>query len=103
MLAYSSLATHRSKAFNSEVTRKTYFLLRYAKEEGKWADQIKENEVGGACGTHGRGKKRVRGFGGRARRKTPFGRPRCRWEERIKIDLREIGWGGCGVASPGSG
>jgi hypothetical protein len=33
------------------------------------ADQIKENEVGGACGTHGRGEERVEGFGGKARRK----------------------------------
>jgi hypothetical protein len=29
---------------------------------------MKENEVGGACGTHGRGEKRVQGFGGKARR-----------------------------------
>jgi hypothetical protein len=26
--------------------------------------------------------------------KRPLGRPRCRWEDNIKIDLREIGWGG---------
>jgi hypothetical protein len=24
----------------------------------------------------------------------PLGRPRCRWLENIKIDLREIGWDG---------
>jgi hypothetical protein len=29
------------------------------------ADQIKENEVGEACGTHGRGEKCVQGFGGK--------------------------------------
>jgi hypothetical protein len=29
----------------------------------------KENEVGGACGKHGRGEKRVQGFGGKAQRK----------------------------------
>jgi hypothetical protein len=28
---------------------------------------MKDNEVGGACGTHGRGEKRVQGFGGKAR------------------------------------
>jgi hypothetical protein len=28
-----------------------------------------ENEVGRACGTHGRGEKRVQGFSGKARRK----------------------------------
>jgi hypothetical protein len=31
--------------------------------------QVKANEVGGACGTHGRGEKSVQGFGGKARGK----------------------------------
>jgi hypothetical protein len=31
--------------------------------------KVKANEVGGACGTHGKGEKSVQGFGGRARRK----------------------------------
>jgi hypothetical protein len=26
--------------------------------------------------------------------KRPLGRPRCRWEDDIKMDFREIGWGG---------
>jgi hypothetical protein len=26
--------------------------------------------------------------------KIPLGRPRHRWEENIKMDLREIGWSG---------
>jgi hypothetical protein len=26
--------------------------------------------------------------------KIPLGRPRCRWDDNIKINLREIGWGG---------
>jgi hypothetical protein len=26
--------------------------------------------------------------------KRPFGKPRCRRENNIKMDLREIGWGG---------
>jgi hypothetical protein len=25
--------------------------------------------------------------------KRQLGRPRCRWEDNIKMDLREIGWG----------
>jgi hypothetical protein len=34
----------------------------------------------------------------------PLGRPRWKWEEGVKMDVREIGWeGGCGVNSPGSG
>jgi hypothetical protein len=26
--------------------------------------------------------------------KRPLGRPRCRWLDSIKINLRELGWGG---------
>jgi hypothetical protein len=32
-------------------------------------DQVKATDVGGACGTHGRGQKIVQGFGVKARRK----------------------------------
>jgi hypothetical protein len=28
--------------------------------------------------------------------KRPLGRPRCRWEDNIKIDLQEVGCGGMG-------
>jgi hypothetical protein len=49
--------------------------------------------VGRACGTHGRGKKRVQGFGGNARKKRSLERPRRRWEDGIKMGLRGIGWG----------
>jgi hypothetical protein len=31
---------------------------------------------------------------GKPEGKRPLGRPRHRWEYNIKIDLREIGWGG---------
>jgi hypothetical protein len=27
-------------------------------------------------------------------RKRPLVRPRCRWEDKIKMDIRDIGWGG---------
>jgi hypothetical protein len=55
-------------------------------------DQIKENEVGGACGTHWTAEKSVQGFGGKAQRKRPLGRQRRRWEDGIRMDLGEIGW-----------
>jgi hypothetical protein len=45
---------------------------------------MKENDVGGTCGTHVRWEKRVQGFGGRARGKKPLERPRRRWENGIK-------------------
>jgi hypothetical protein len=53
--------------------------------------------VGGACGTHGRGEKSVQGFGGNPEGKRPLGRPRRRWEYRVRTDLREIGLGGGGL------
>jgi hypothetical protein len=31
---------------------------------------------------------------GKPQGKTPLGRHRHRWEDNIKMDLREIGWGG---------
>jgi hypothetical protein len=31
---------------------------------------------------------------GRPEGRRPLGRPRRRWEDNIKIDLREVGWGG---------
>jgi hypothetical protein len=34
--------------------------------------------------------------------KKPLGRPRRRWEDGMRMDLGEIGWG-CGVDSIGSG
>jgi hypothetical protein len=32
---------------------------------------------------------------GKLEGKRPLGRPRCRWEDNIKMDLQEVGWG-CG-------
>jgi hypothetical protein len=31
---------------------------------------------------------------GRPEGRRPLGRPRCRWEDNIKMDLQEVGWGG---------
>jgi hypothetical protein len=39
---------------------------------------------------------------GKPEGRRPLGTPRRRWEDGIKMDLREIGWG-CEVDSPGSG
>jgi hypothetical protein len=50
------------------------------------------NEVVRTCGTHGRGEKIVQGFGGKAQRDHSEN-PRHRWEDGIRMDLREIGLG----------
>jgi hypothetical protein len=47
--------------------------------------------VGGTCGMHGGGVRYLQGFGGRPEGKRPLGRPRRRWEDNIKMDLREMG------------
>jgi hypothetical protein len=33
-------------------------------------------------------------FVGKPEGRRPLGRPRCRWVDNIKMDLREIGWDG---------
>jgi hypothetical protein len=40
---------------------------------------------------------------GKPEGKRPLGRPRRRWEDGIRMDLTEIGLGGCGLDSTGSG
>jgi hypothetical protein len=40
---------------------------------------------------------------GKPEGRRPLGRPRRRWEDNIKMDLREIGFWGCGLDSLGSG
>jgi hypothetical protein len=35
-----------------------------------------------------------RGFVGKPKGTEPLERPRCRWEDNIKTDLQEVGWGG---------
>jgi hypothetical protein len=45
--------------------------------------------VGGTCSTHGEGRGVCRVLVGRPEGKRPLGRPRRRWEDNIKMDLRE--------------
>jgi hypothetical protein len=40
---------------------------------------------------------------GKPEGKRPLGRLRCRWEDNIKMDLQEVGWGWHGLNSSGSG
>jgi hypothetical protein len=46
--------------------------------------------VGGTCGTHGGGRGVYSVLVGKPEGKRPLGRPRHRWEDNIKLDLREI-------------
>jgi hypothetical protein len=47
--------------------------------------------VGGTCDTQGGGERCLQSLVGSPEGKRPLGRPRYRWEDNIKMDLREIG------------
>jgi hypothetical protein len=47
--------------------------------------------MGGACGAHGGGAYSI--LVGKPEGRRPLGRSRRRWEDNIKMDLREIGFG----------
>jgi hypothetical protein len=57
-------------------------------------DQVKEDGMGRACGGHGEGSNTCRILMGKPEGKRLLGRPRRRWQDNIKIDLREVAWGG---------
>ena len=50
--------------------------------------------MGGACGEYGEGSGVHRVLVGKPEGKRPLGRPRRRWDDSIKMDLREVGGDG---------
>jgi hypothetical protein len=59
-------------------------IIRMMKSRMRWAGHVTRM---GRRGTN-------RILVGKPERKRPLGRPRRRWEDDIRMDLREIGWGG---------
>jgi hypothetical protein len=55
---------------------------------------MEENEMGGACSSVGEGRGVYRVLVGKPEGKRPLGRPRCRGEDNIKIDLQLVGCDG---------
>jgi hypothetical protein len=51
---------------------------------------LKEDEMGRACSTNGETRNAYRILVGKPEGKRPLGRPRRRWVDYIKINLREI-------------
>jgi hypothetical protein len=56
---------------------------------------MKKNEMGGgeACITSGEKTGACRILVRKPEGKRPLGRPRLRWEDNIKMNLQEVGWG----------
>jgi hypothetical protein len=50
--------------------------------------------MGRECSTDGEKRNAYRIMAGKPEGKAPLGRSRHRWVDNIKMDLREIGWGG---------
>jgi hypothetical protein len=53
-----------------------------------------KDEMGRACSTNGEQRNAYRIFVGKPEGKSPLGRPRRRRKDNIRVDLREMGWGG---------
>jgi hypothetical protein len=52
--------------------------------------------MGRACSTNGDKRNAYSIFVGKPEGKRPLGKPRRRWMDNIKMDLRDIGWDGMG-------
>jgi len=57
-------------------------------------DQIKKDEMDRACSKYGGEEKSIQGFGGVILVKETTWETRCRRKDNIKMDLKEVGWGG---------
>ena len=44
-----------------------------------------------ACRAYGGEERHIQGFVGKPEGNRPLGRPRCRWEDNIKMGLQEVG------------
>jgi hypothetical protein len=55
--------------------------------------KIERIEMGGACSTYGEGRDVYRVLVGKPEGKRQLGRPRRRWEDNVRIDLKEVGCG----------
>jgi len=60
--------------------------------------------MGWACSMYREDERRLQGSVGKPEGKRPLGRPRSRWEDNIKMDLRDLEWGhGLDCFGPGWG
>jgi hypothetical protein len=56
-------------------------------------NHVEEDEMDGPCSTNGEKRNAYRLLVGKPEGKRPLGRPRRRWVDNIRMDLREVGWG----------
>jgi hypothetical protein len=56
-----------------------------------YGGEIKDNEMDGSCNTHGTDEKCIQSWVGEHEGKRPLGRPKRKWEDNIRIHVRETG------------
>ena len=66
-------------------------------------DKIEKNEVGGKCSTYGERRGVYRVLVGKPEGERPFGIPRRRLEDNIKMDLQQVRMWRYGLDRSGSG
>jgi hypothetical protein len=76
--------------------------ILYASPNFIWQIMSRRMRWAGHVARMGEERKLYRVLVGKPEGKRPLGRPRCRWEDGIRMDLRAIGWG-CRVDPVGSG
>jgi hypothetical protein len=79
---------------NSSNIYQHIYIVFSLKCDKRKVDQVKEDEMGRACSTNEEKRNAYRILVGNPEGKRPLGRPRRRWVDNIKMDLREIGWDG---------
>jgi hypothetical protein len=58
--------------------------------------KVKENQMSRVRSAHGERRNAYTNLVGKPEGKRPLGRPRRMWDDNIKMDLGELGWGGWG-------
>jgi len=84
------------KPYNEELLIFMSFLTLYY-----LGDQIEKNDMEGACSTYGGQKRRIQAYGGETYAKEPLGRPKLRWEDNIKMNLKWDGRAWTGLSGSG--
>jgi hypothetical protein len=65
----------------------------YSSPNISWVIKSRTMRCAGQVARMGKGTGAYRILFGRPEGRRPLVRPRCRWEDNIKMDLQEVGWG----------
>jgi hypothetical protein len=102
---------HRLRVFENRVLRRIFGPKRdgvtgewrrlhneelndlYSSPNIIWLIKSRRMRWAGHVARMGEGRVAYRVLVGRPEGRRPLGRPRCRWEDNIKMDLQEVGWG----------